>query len=275
MRLFFDGPVPLLAEADISFPLPLCQEDCTLEAASEGSWQITLTLPAEAEVAPAVVGSFGEVIGWLEPQSGEAGGDAVYTGELVVGEADLVLWGEELTWAAPTYSLVLDPTGNDELGLPGPMIVELALPSEAAPVCGDGDAGAGEVCDGSDLRELRCTTFGFDSGTLACDGDCAFDTSGCGRCGDGIRSTGEVCDGGDFGADSCEARGFVGGSLSCGGSCGTISDAGCTPCTTQPSCTTLGADACLDTGRCGTCTTNADCPASRPNCNGGACIPPF
>ncbi|MAT25679.1 MAG: hypothetical protein CMN29_12045 [Sandaracinus sp.] len=275
-RILLDGEVAVLAEADVAVALPLCQEDCALEAATEGGWSITLALPAEAEVAPAVVGSFGEVIAWLAPQDGGGeGGDVVYTGELVVGEVDLALGGEALGWASPTYSLVLDPAGSPELSLPGPMIVQLVTPTSEAPTCGDGEAGAGEVCDGGDLRGLRCTTLGFDSGALACDGSCAFDTSGCGRCGDGRRSSDEVCDGSDFGGDSCEARGYVGGSLSCEAGCGAISDAGCTPCASQDACRDLGADACLATGLCGSCARDADCPASRPNCTFGACLPPF
>ncbi len=47
-----------------------------------------------------------------------------------------------------------------------------------APVCGDGQAGAGEACDGLDLNDQTCQSAGFLYGTLACDA-CALDTSGC------------------------------------------------------------------------------------------------
>ncbi len=46
------------------------------------------------------------------------------------------------------------------------------------PVCGDGQAGTGEACDGLDLDGQTCQSAGFLYGTLACDA-CALDTSGC------------------------------------------------------------------------------------------------
>lgn len=51
----------------------------------------------------------------------------------------------------------------------------------AGPVCGDGVAEDGEDCDGADLAGLACPDVNamFTGGTLACDGACAFDTSGC------------------------------------------------------------------------------------------------
>lgn len=51
----------------------------------------------------------------------------------------------------------------------------------AGPVCGDGLAEDGEECDGADLAGLACPDVNpmFTGGTLACDGACVFDTSGC------------------------------------------------------------------------------------------------
>ncbi len=39
----------------------------------------------------------------------------------------------------------------------------------------------GERCDGSDFGGHTCQTLGFDRGSLACDSECQFDTSGCER----------------------------------------------------------------------------------------------
>lgn len=47
-------------------------------------------------------------------------------------------------------------------------------------VCSDGVRGGLEVCDGDDLAGQTCASFGYASGTLACESDCmGFDTSAC------------------------------------------------------------------------------------------------
>jgi len=48
------------------------------------------------------------------------------------------------------------------------------------PICGNDTIECGESCDGSDLGGNTCNTFGLDGGTLACDGTCDYDLSGCG-----------------------------------------------------------------------------------------------
>jgi len=45
--------------------------------------------------------------------------------------------------------------------------------------CGNGEIDEGEQCDGANLNEQSCETQGFDGGTLSCNEDCQFDTSGC------------------------------------------------------------------------------------------------
>lgn len=48
------------------------------------------------------------------------------------------------------------------------------------PYCGDGDIySAEEQCDGSSLESETCVSLDFYGGTLACEGDCTFDTSSC------------------------------------------------------------------------------------------------
>jgi hypothetical protein len=53
--------------------------------------------------------------------------------------------------------------------------------SGAMIVCGDGEIGEGEVCDGAELGGKTCVDVdeGFVGGELACAADCAFDVSGC------------------------------------------------------------------------------------------------
>ena len=46
-------------------------------------------------------------------------------------------------------------------------------------ICGNDIQEGDEVCDGSDLAGQACSTQGYDSGTLACNLDCTFNTSQC------------------------------------------------------------------------------------------------
>ena len=82
--------------------------------------------------------------------------------------------------------------------------------------CGNGNAEAGETCDGFDLNGADCTDFGFNGGTLACNPDCeTFDFSACDTCGDGVLDKDELCDGTELGGATCDDLGFVGGELGC------------------------------------------------------------
>jgi len=70
-----------------------------------------------------------------------------------------------------------------------------------AAVCGNDVKETGEVCDGTDLDGQDCTTQGFTTGTLACQGDCAaFDTSNCSSqvCGNNILEGDEKCESTEF-----------------------------------------------------------------------------
>jgi hypothetical protein len=46
-------------------------------------------------------------------------------------------------------------------------------------VCGNGVQEGAEQCDGGDLNGESCQTQGYNSGTLSCNPDCTFNTSGC------------------------------------------------------------------------------------------------
>jgi hypothetical protein len=54
--------------------------------------------------------------------------------------------------------------------------------SAAAQVCGNSIREGSESCDGTDLGGQTCSTQGFTGGTLTCNGDCTFNTSGCLAC---------------------------------------------------------------------------------------------
>lgn len=76
--------------------------------------------------------------------------------------------------------------------------------------CGDGRVSFGEVCDGAELGDYTCQTFGFYAPEgLACATDCGFDLSGCGGiCGDGAANGSELCDGADLGGATCTSLGY-------------------------------------------------------------------
>lgn len=46
-------------------------------------------------------------------------------------------------------------------------------------VCGDGILNGAEDCDGDDLNGASCENYAYSGGTLACDGSCLYDFSGC------------------------------------------------------------------------------------------------
>jgi thiol-disulfide isomerase/thioredoxin len=50
---------------------------------------------------------------------------------------------------------------------------------EADPYCGDGEANAGEQCDGSSFGKSNCQSAGFDEGEVGCTSECTLDVSAC------------------------------------------------------------------------------------------------
>jgi hypothetical protein len=70
-------------------------------------------------------------------------------------------------------------------------VVAAALDGGTLPGCGDAAINAiGEQCDGPDLGGLDCSALGFVGGTLACDGGCNLDATGC--TGLGLTVTGQT-----------------------------------------------------------------------------------
>ncbi len=94
-------------------------------------------------------------------------------------------------------------------------------PSTCTPLCGNNQLDTGEDCDGGQLGTATCTSLGYDTGSLACQSNCTYDTSGCSMfsCGDGMVTGTEQCDGGDLDGASCQSLGFVSGALGCTGNC--------------------------------------------------------
>ncbi len=122
--------------------------------------------------------------------------------------------------------------------------------STGTAICGDGVKNGQEVCDGAELGAAVCTDVGFYGGTLACNAQCQFNTSGCvGRCGDGIvqGSADEQCDGTVLAGATCEQLGYYGGTLACTDTC------------------QLDETGCATAGRCGDGTLDAD----NEDCDGG------
>jgi len=57
--------------------------------------------------------------------------------------------------------------------------VQIGLKVKVIAFCGNGTVEEGEQCDGSDLAGQTCESLGYAGGTLSCNPDCTFDTSGC------------------------------------------------------------------------------------------------
>jgi hypothetical protein len=93
------------------------------------------------------------------------------TGASIQFDADLTIDGT-VNDVAANYCAGRTAYGSSDLGTPGG-------PNESCAFCGDGRVSAGETCDGSALGSGTCTTEGFDTGTLACDANCQYDTAGC------------------------------------------------------------------------------------------------
>jgi hypothetical protein len=134
-------------------------------------------------------------------------------------------------------------------------------------LCGNAELDVDEDCDGANLGGSACTDVGFVGGTLACNDDCTFDTSGCldAVCGDAQVTGSEDCEGTDVGDATCETEGFVGGTLAC---------ADCAFDTSA--CTTCGNDVVDGDDLCdGTALGGATCADVDPQFTGGvlACAP--
>lgn len=124
-------------------------------------------------------------------------------------------------WYTESLWLLLASAGLAALwfGANGCVSAELTVDSsdvrfqkESAPVdagwCGDGIAGPGEMCDGTDFGfgPATCEEFGYDGGTLRCSDDCQtqiFDDCAGAVCGNGIVDDGEACDVGEDAPEEC------------------------------------------------------------------------
>ncbi|MFH2007143.1 MAG: hypothetical protein ABI333_11200 [bacterium] len=133
--------------------------------------------------------------------------------------------------------------------------------------CGNGNIDAGEDCDGANHGSDDCTTlgFGFTGGTLGCNTDCTWDTTGCTTvyCGNFVIEGSELCDGDEVGAAGCTTLGlgYSGGTLGC-----------------QPNCTAYDVSQCTGgTATCGNATVEGGEVCDGADLNGQDCssISPF
>lgn len=146
------------------------------------------------------------------------------------------------------------------------------------PTCGDGKVNqSSEECDGADLTGFECTDFGYDSGTLACDGTCGLDFADCQAlpdpvCGDGaVNQLSEECDSDDLLGLACTDLGYDAGTLACDATCGYDESA----CTTNPPDAICGndfvdgafeeCDGLSDAACPGACSDHCACPATSPS----------
>jgi hypothetical protein len=77
--------------------------------------------------------------------------------------------------------------------------------SRCGPKCGNDRLERGEVCEGTNVGTATCEFLGFRAGgTLACNGNCEYDTSGC--CETGKKPCGDIC----IPDDACCQAGITG-----------------------------------------------------------------
>ena len=148
--------------------------------------------------------------------------------------------------------------------------------------CGDNEAGSLEYCDGSDVRGLTCTDFGYDSGTLGCT-DCMFSFENCqptksSTCGNNIHESGEQCDGNDLNGKACKDFGLAGGTLKCADCMYDLSGCQFSVCGNniheiEEQCdgTDLNSKDCTDFGFAGGTLKCADCMYDLSSCSSSIC----
>ncbi len=89
--------------------------------------------------------------------------------------------GMDYDWNGTRDTVWVDLAGQ-QVDCSGPgavMDIGAIQSSSAGPVCGNGVREGSEACDGADLGGATCASLGLGSGTLACTGQCAYNTSGC------------------------------------------------------------------------------------------------
>jgi hypothetical protein len=101
--------------------------------------------------------------------------------------------------------------------------------ADVSPLCGNGVAEQGEMCDGDDFGQYTCVGQGFEGGDLACLEDCSLDVSGClsSLCGNQTVEIEEVCDGEDLNGQTCVTQGFDSGDLACLRDCSAFDTSDC------------------------------------------------
>jgi hypothetical protein len=85
--------------------------------------------------------------------------------------------------------------------------------------CGDGVVQEGEECDGEDMGEVTCQTYGFEDGIVTCSPNCRAITNACWTCGDAMLHPAKTCDGDLLRGETCATQGYAGGALLCADDC--------------------------------------------------------
>lgn len=169
-------------------PLSLCTDDCD---ELRGQTPIELAVTTEEAVRLAVLDNLGAVVAWFQAQ-GEANGLHYFSA--TIDPPDNLLSPDRMQaaidagafepfWASEVYYLAVYPLTVLETEAEATVYVEHG---GTGPICGNGCADLGEVCDGPDLRgvEPTCAAIAYPGGgTVTCNAACdGFETVACERC---------------------------------------------------------------------------------------------
>jgi len=202
--------LPLTACQDLGFYAgnPTCNADCTVNPAE------CMTLPNFLEYLCLTIGAPEE--GYVPCTNFNNGADVNYIdGNFYFDDACNVDLSECVS--------------------PGDIVDGEVISVEAAPdqVCGNTIAEGTESCDSGDLRSNTCQTLGHETGILACNDFCTFNTSNCNSesdtppsgdptgpvCGNGLIELGEACDGTNLNNLTCKNFDYDIGVLLCDPTC--------------------------------------------------------
>ncbi|MCA9563327.1 MAG: thrombospondin type 3 repeat-containing protein, partial [Myxococcales bacterium] len=181
--------IPNNSVSPVAQPIAFCSDDC--DDLTPGSpIEVALAADEEIEIGAAIINNLGAIEAWFDSHGSSNGiqylgasfipgtYDLPSTVQFVLDESAFDPW-----WVTPTYYILLFPLeALDESS----DVVAYVSNEDSEPVCGNGRAELGEVCDGTDTRGVTATCNGLGyigGGDAPCNSNCdGFILDGCTGC---------------------------------------------------------------------------------------------